>query len=221
MKSSSMVRNYSKQRSLIQNYVREMRDISIQTDRLRFRKNLERLSKCFAYEISKELTYEVVEVQTPLGIAEAYQPADRIVLCPILRAGIGMHYGFLEMMDFADSAFVSSYRKNNKDGSFDVDLQYITCPPLDDTVLILVDPMLATGSSFKSALDALLEYGTPKEIHIVAAIAAQDGVDYVRRKFPKAHIWVGAIDEELTARFYIVPGLGDAGDLAYGDKTQE
>lgn len=216
-----MVHNFSKKRSLIQNYIRELRDVNIQGDRMRFRKNLERISMCFAYEISQGLTYEVLEVETPLGIAEGYRPADHVVLCPILRAGIGMHHGFLEMMDFADSAFVSSYRKNNSDGSFDVDLQYITCPSLDDVVLILIDPMLATGSSFKSALDALLEHGTPKEIHIVTAIAAQDGIDYLRRVVPKATIWAGAIDEELTARFYIVPGLGDAGDLAYGNKNQE
>lgn len=216
-----MIHDFSTEKSLIQNYVRELRDIEIQEDSMRFRKNLERIGQCFAYEISKRLTYDELEVQTPMGIAEGMKPRHDIVLCPIMRAGIGMHHGFMEMMDFAGSAFVSSYRKHHSDGSFDVDLQYITCPPLDDKILILMDPMLATGSSFKSALDALLEYGTPREIHCVTAIASQDGIDYISRLFPDAHIWAAAVDEELTARWYIVPGLGDAGDLAYGIKSQE
>lgn len=215
-----MVHNYSKKGSLIQHYIRELRDVSIQKDKMRFRKNLDRISRCFAYEVGKTLNYELVEVETPLGIAECYKPTDKVVICPILRAGIGMHAGFLEMMDFAENAFISSYRKHHGDGSFEVRLEYVTCPSLDDTVLVVMDPMLATGSSFKSAIKALHEYGTPKEIHCVTVIASQDGIDYIGRLFPDAHIWVGAIDEELTAKSYIVPGLGDAGDLAFGDKMQ-
>ncbi len=216
-----MVHNFSTEKSIIQNYIRELRDVDIQGDRMKFRKNLERLSQCFAYEISKTMEYELVEVDTPLGIAEAYKPTERIVICPILRAGIGMHTGFLEMVEYAESAFVSSYRRHHNDGSFEVSLEYVTCPPLDDSILIVLDPMLATGSSFKSALNTLLEYGKPKKIHCVTAIAAQDGVDYIRRLFPDADLWTGAIDAELTAKAYIVPGLGDAGDLAFGNKMQE
>lgn len=216
-----MVHNFSDKNSIIRHYVRELRDVDVQEDRMRFRKNLRTISQCFAYEISKTLDYEEEDVETPLGIASGYRPADRIVVCPILRAGIGMHSGFLDIYDFAESAFVSSYRKHHKDGTFEVNLEYVTCPPLDDTILIVIDPMLATGSSYKSALNALLQYGEPKEIHCVTTIAAQDGIDYIQRLFPDAHIWTASIDEELTAKAYIVPGLGDAGDLAFGDKVQE
>ncbi|MBR9921477.1 MAG: uracil phosphoribosyltransferase [Bacteroidetes bacterium] len=216
-----MLYNFSDQTSIAGKYVAQLRDSHIQKDRMRFRKNLERLAGIMGYEISKKLNYVQVDVETPLGQATAKVPDDKIVLATILRAGLPMQQGLLNVFDDAGSAFVSAYRRHHKDGSFEINLEYISCPSLEGNVLILSDPMLATGASIKTVLDALLENGTPKEIHIITAIASAHGLDQVRRFFPNARIWAGDIDEELTAKSYIVPGLGDAGDLAFGEKLQD
>lgn len=216
-----MVKDFSQSNSIINQFVAEIRNVEIQTDRLRFRRNLERIGEMMAYEISKTLTYEMFEVETPLGAAQVDLPVDNLVIGTILRAGLPMHQGFLNVFDAAENAFVSAYRRHHKDGTFDINVEYVSCPSLEDKVLIIVDPMLATGASMIATLRHLEEFGTPKQIHIAAAIAAVDGVDYVRRRMPNAKIWAGAIDEELTAKSYIVPGLGDAGDLAFGEKLND
>jgi uracil phosphoribosyltransferase len=216
-----MVTNFAKQNSIISQYISELRDINLQTDRLRFRENLERLSILMAYEISKTLEYQITKVETPLGEAEVNTLKSEVVLASILRAGLPMHNGFLRVFDKAENAFVSAYRKHHKDGSFEIKLEYVTCPSLEDKTLIIVDPMLATGASLATTIDNLKEYGRPSKIHIVTIIASEQGVDHIRRVCPDAHIWTGAVDEELTAKSYIVPGLGDAGDLAFGSKLQE
>lgn len=202
-------------------FVGELRDVNIQKDRMRFRRNLERVGEVLAYEISKTLDYKEKEVETPLGIAKVQVPAEKIVLGTILRAGLPLHQGLLNVFDQADNAFISAYRKHHKDGSFEINMEYVSCPDLSDTILILADPMLATGASMSIAIDGLAQYGKPKQIHVVTAIASDNGVKHIRRLFPKAKIWAGAIDEELTAKSYIVPGLGDAGDLCYGEKMQD
>lgn len=211
----------SKQNSIANHFIAELRDVNVQTDPMRFRRNLERLGEVFAYEISKKLHFEPAEVETPLGVAATQLMPQQPVLATILRAGLPMHQGMLNYFDRADNAFISAYRKHHKDGSFEISVEYLSCPRLDDRVLILSDPMLATGASMVSAVKHLSRFGTPSQIHLVAAIAATDGIQYVRRHLPKAQLWVGSIDEELTAKSYIVPGLGDAGDLAFGVKTQD
>lgn len=216
-----MIFNLDQKNTIANKFVAELRSVEIQTDRMRFRRNLERLGEVLAYEISKTLDYEDVEVETPLGIATSSIPSDKIVLGTILRAGLPFHQGMLNIFDEAENAFVSAYRRHHKDGSFEIKLEYVSCPDLEDSTLILVDPMLATGASVVTTLQELLIYGKPKTVHVVAAIAAAPGVDHVQRYFPKANIWLGALDEELTAKSYIVPGLGDAGDLAYGAKMQD
>ncbi len=214
-----MLYNLNDYQSIGNQYVAELRDVLIQKDRMRFRKNLERLGQLFAIEISKGLEQETKTVETPLGSAEVKVPKQNIVLATILRAGLPFHQGFLDIYDGAENAFVSAYRHHHKNGSFEINIEYISSPMLEDKVLILCDPMLASGASLVLALTKLLEKGKPNEIHIATAIASRQGLNRVQRLFPKANIWVGAIDEELTAKSYIVPGLGDAGDLAYGTKT--
>jgi uracil phosphoribosyltransferase len=182
---------------------------------------MERLGSVLAYEISKTLIFTEKEIETPLGIAKCKVPEQEVVLGTILRAGLPMHQGMLRIFDHATNAFVSAYRKQHKDGSFDVHLEYVSCPDLEGKILVLADPMLATGASMKVALENLMEYGKPSKVHLVTAIAATPGLNQMKRLFPDASIWMGAIDEELTAKSYIVPGLGDAGDLAYGEKVQE
>lgn len=216
-----MTINLSEQQTIANQFIAELRDVNIQKDSMRFRRNLERLGEIFAYEISKKLSYKTIEVETPLGIAKTEVPAPRIVLGTILRAGLPMHQGMLNIFDKADNAFISAYRLHHKDGSFEIKLEYVSCPNLEGTVLILVDPMLATGASMDITLKELQQYGQPAETHVVTAIASTSGLAHVRRYHPKAHIWMGALDEELTARSYIVPGLGDAGDLSFGIKVQE
>ena len=215
-----MVINLSKEHSLISNWIAEIRDVEIQKDRMRFRRNLERIGEIAAYEISKILPYEEVEVQTPMGIASSKMMTEQPVLATILRAGLPLHQGLLNYFDKADAAFVSAYRKHDKNGSFEISLDYFSSPELEDRIVIVSDPMLATGASLVKTIQYMKEEGEPKEIHIVAAIACTVGIEYVRRNFPKATIWCGGIDDELTAKGYIVPGLGDAGDLAYGVKIQ-
>ncbi|MEY4892581.1 MAG: uracil phosphoribosyltransferase [Bacteroidota bacterium] len=216
-----MVINFSQQHSLISNWVAELRDVNVQGDRMRFRRNLERIAESIGYELSKKLPAKEVEVTTPLGTAKHWVLDGQPVLATILRAGLPMHQGLLNYFDKADSAFISAYRKHHPDGSFEISLEYLACPPLQDRVLIIADPMLATGASLAKTLQFLRQEGTPKEVHIVAAIACQVGIDAVLREEPTAKIWCGDIDEELTAKSYIVPGLGDAGDLAFGSKSQQ
>jgi uracil phosphoribosyltransferase len=215
-----MIINLSKEHSLISNFIAELRDVSVQNDRMRFRSNLERIGALIAYEISKVLPYVDTEIQTPLGIANSKVLQQQPVLATILRAGLALHQGLLSYFDKADNAFVSAYRKHNGDGSFEISLEYISCPELDSRILIVSDPMLATGASLIKTIQYLREEGEPSSIHIVTAIACTVGLEYVRREIPKATIWCGDIDDELTAKGYIVPGLGDAGDLAYGAKIQ-
>ena len=216
-----MIFKLSDQPTIANNFVAELRDVNVQQNKMRFRRNLERIGEVLAYEISKTLKYEPIEVETPLGIAHSARPAQRIVLATILRAGLPLHQGLLNYFDEADNAFVSAYRMHHKDGTFEINLQSISCPQLNDCVLILSDSMLATGASLGMTIEQLLEHGKPSEIHIVTAIASTLGLNYIRRRYPKVHIWMGDLDEELTARSYIVPGLGDAGDLAFGSKVQD
>lgn len=213
-----MLFNLSTKDSIANRFVAELRNVETQQDRLRFRRNLERLGEILAYELSKNLFYEPVVVDTPLGSATTMLPTQRIVLATILRAGLPMHQGMLNYFDQADNVFVAAYRKQHKDGTFEIQLDYVSAPNLDDCVLILVDPMLATGASVNLALKELERFGKPSSIHIATVIASVAGVESVRRRWPKAFIWAGAVDEELTAKSYIVPGLGDAGDLAFGEK---
>jgi uracil phosphoribosyltransferase len=215
-----MVTNLSSQNSLLSEWVREIRDTGIQNDRMRFRRNMERFGEVCGYEISKLLPYKEVMVQTPLGEASCVELEQQPVLATILRAGIPLHQGLLNYFDKADNAFVAAYRKHHRDGTFEIEQHYLTCPSVEARPLIIADPMLATGASLVLALQTLTENENPSEIHIVCAIACTVGVEYLERRFPQAHIWCAAIDEELTARGYIVPGLGDAGDLAYGSKRQ-
>jgi uracil phosphoribosyltransferase len=215
-----MVINLSKEHSLISNFLSELRDIEIQEDRLRFRSNLEKIGEISAYEISKKLPWIEKEITTPLGISVCKVLEKQPVLATILRAGLAMHNGLLNYFDKADNAFISAYRKHNPDGSFDISLDYISCPEMEDRVVIISDPMLATGSSLVKTLQFIREEGSPSEIHIVCALACTVGIEYVLRAEPKATIWCGDIDDELTAKGFIVPGLGDAGDLAYGVKVQ-
>lgn len=215
-----MVINLSDKHSLVSNWVSELRDVTIQNDRMRFRRNLERIGEVAAYEISKKLPFSEVEVETPLGTATSKVLATQPVIATILRAGLPLHQGLLNYFDKADNAFISAYRKHNKDGTFEISLDYISCPELEDRVLIICDPMLATGSSLVKTIQFLKEEGNPKEIHIVTAIACTVGIEYVKREDANLTIWCGDIDDELTAKGYIVPGLGDAGDLAFGVKVQ-
>ena len=215
-----MIINLSKEHSLVSNWISEIRDVEIQKDRMRFRRNLERIGEIAAYEISKVLPSVEKEVQTPLGIATAKMLEEQPVLATILRAGLPLHQGLLNYFDKADNAFVSAYRKHDAEGSFVISLEYLSSPEIDDRILIISDPMLATGASLVKTIQYLREEGEPKSIHIVAAIACTVGIELVRREVPTAHIWCGDIDDELTAKGYIVPGLGDAGDLAFGQKVQ-
>lgn len=219
-KAKAMVHNLSKQHSLISNWVSELRNVEVQTDRLRFRRNLERIAEVIGYEISKQLEWVEKEITTPMGIATCKVLKEQPVLATILRAGLGMHNGLLNFFDHGDNAFLSAYRKHNPDGSFDISLEYMSCPELDERVIIISDPMLATGASLVKAIQYLKAEGNLKSIHIVCAIACTVGIEYVLREVPQATIWCGDIDDELTAKGYIVPGLGDAGDLAFGAKIQ-
>ena len=215
-----MVINLSEKHSLVSNWVSELRNVEDQNDRMRFRRNLERIGEVIAYEISKTLEWEEKEIETPLGTAVAKLLKEQPVLATILRAGLPLHQGMLNYFDKADNAFISAYRKHHKDGTFEISLEYVSCPDLEDRVVIISDPMLATGSSLVKTIQYLKDEGNPREIHIVCAIACTVGIEYVKREEPSVIIWCGDIDDELTAKGYIVPGLGDAGDLAFGSKTQ-
>ena len=215
-----MVINLSDQHSLISNWVSELRDVEVQNDRMRFRKNLERIGEVAAYEISKTLPWEEKEITTPLGIANCKVLKSQPVLATILRAGLGLHNGLLNYFDKGENAFISAYRKHKPDGTFDISIEYLSCPEIDGKVLIISDPMIATGASLVKAIQYLKAEGVIKEIHIVCAIACTVGIEFVLREQPKATIWCGDIDDEITGKGYIVPGLGDAGDLAFGQKMQ-
>ena len=216
-----MVTNLSTKHSLLTNWISELRNTDVQTDRMRFRRNLERIGEVIAYEISKILPWEEKDIQTPLGIHSSKVLRQQPVLATILRAGLPLHQGLLNYFDKADNVFVSAYRKHRRDGSFEINLEYMSAASLEGRILIVCDPMLATGASLVAALHALSDSGKPSQIHIVSAIAATVGIEYVIREFgEKLYIWCGDIDDELTAKGYIVPGLGDAGDLAFGPKTQ-
>ena len=215
-----MVHILSEQNSIFNQYVAEIRDVAIQNDSMRFRRNLERMGEIMGYEISKTLTYQTKETTTPLGIAETSHLIEQPVIATILRAGLPMHLGVLNYFDRAENAFISAYRRHHKDNTFDIHVEYVSSPNIDDKVVILCDPMIATGGSIVLAFKALLAKGTPKHTHIISAISSRQGIDYVRANMPTRDftIWCGAVDEELTAHSYIVPGLGDAGDLAFGTK---
>ncbi|MBS1754700.1 MAG: uracil phosphoribosyltransferase [Ferruginibacter sp.] len=215
-----MVINLSEQHSLVSNWVSELRDVEIQQDRMRFRRNLERIAEVIGYEISKKMEWVEKEVTTPLGTSNSKVLKDQPVLATILRAGLGMHTGLLNYFDKGDNAFISAYRKHNPDGSFDIHMEYMSCPEIEGRVVILSDPMIATGSSLVKSIEFLKEEGEINQLHIACAIACTVGLEFVKRAFPNATIWCGDVDDEITAKGYIVPGLGDAGDLAFGSKMQ-
>jgi uracil phosphoribosyltransferase len=215
-----MLHHICNDNSIASVFLAQLRDINQQSDRALFRRNLERMGEIFAYEISKVLSYRSVQTDTPLGTALSHLLADDMVIASILRAGLPMHQGFLNLFSEAENCFVAARRMHHKDGSFDVEVEYITCPDIEGKVVILCDPMIATGSSIHKSLEAILEIGTPRQLHIATAIISSYGLEYVRRLYPRAHVWIAAEDEELTAKSYIVPGLGDAGDLAFGGKTE-
>lgn len=214
-----MIFNLSKTKSIANTFIAELRDEQIQQDAMRFRKNLERIGEFFAYEISKNLSYEPKEVITPLGTSICEVLKQPPVLATILRAGLPLQQGLLNIYDRADCCFISAYRKVKKNGDFVIQMDYISSPDLNDRVLIMADPMLATGQSMVMCCKELINRYKIGELHIVAAIASTVGVEHVRANLPKAKLWLGAIDEEMTSKSYIVPGLGDAGDLAYGEKV--
>lgn len=218
----SMVHNLSLGNSLMQQYVAELRNINIQNDRMRFRRNLERIGEICAYEISKTLAWEDHEVTTPLATATCKRLVSQPVLATILRAGLPLHQGLLNYFDHADNAFIAAYRKHdvNDEEKFSINMEYVTCPPLHGRVLIIADPMLATGQSIVETLKKLYVIGKPTHTHVVCAIASAEGIEYLKQQLTNITIWAGAIDEELTAKAYIVPGLGDAGDLCFGEKMQ-
>lgn len=215
-----MVVHLSEQYSLLNDWIAELRDVNVQNDRMRFRRNLERIGEVAAIEISKLLPTITKDIQTPMGTAVSTVLKEQPVLATILRAGLPLHQGLLNYFDKADNAFISAYRKHHRDGSFEISLEYVSCPDLEGRIVILSDPMLATGASLVKTIQYLREEGKPAAIHVVAAIACTVGIEYVQREEPHATIWCGAIDDELTAKGYIVPGLGDAGDLAFGTKMQ-
>ncbi len=216
-----MVIDLSKHHSLLNHWVAELRDVHVQNDRMRFRRNIERIGEVAAYELSKTLRFKSVDVTTPLGIASTSLLEEQPVLGTILRAGLPLHQGMLNYFDKADNAFISAYRKHHPDGSFEISLEYLSCPDLNNRILILCDPMLATGASLVETIQAIQKTYTPAQIHIVVTIASQKGIEHVEKELgDEIPIWCAAIDPILNDKSYIVPGLGDAGDLAFGTKMQ-
>ncbi len=215
-----MVHILAQKNSLMNLFIAELRDKNIQKDSMRFRRNMERIGEIFSYEISKQLDYKETEITTPLGASKMNLPNSKLVIATILRAGLPFHNGFLNYFDTAENAFISAHRKYHKDGSFTIQFEHLSSPDIDGKVLILSDPMLASGASMEIAYKALLERGTPKHTHIVTIIASNQGVNYVKKhiNMKNVTIWAGDVDDELTSKSYIVPGLGDAGDLAFGSK---
>ena len=216
-----MVHHLSEKHSLLSNWIAELRDVNVQNDRMRFRRNLERIGEVAAYEMSKHLPNQIVPTTTPLGIHQSKVLAEQPVLATILRAGLPLHQGMLNYFDKADNAFISAYRKHHDDGSFEISIEYLSCPDLNNRIVIVSDPMLATGASLVETIKAITKNQTPKEIHIVVAIASTKGIEAVEAALGKnIPIWCGDIDDTLNDHSYIIPGLGDAGDLAYGTKMQ-
>jgi uracil phosphoribosyltransferase len=216
-----MVHHLSEKHSLLSNWIAELRDVNVQNDRMRFRRNLERIGEVAAYEMSKHLPSQIVPTTTPLGIHQSKVLTEQPVLATILRAGLPLHQGMLNYFDKADNAFISAYRKHHDDGSFEISIEYLSCPDLNNRIVIVSDPMLATGASLVETIKAITKNQTPKEIHIVVAIASTKGIEAVEAALGKnIPIWCGDIDDTLNDHSYIIPGLGDAGDLAYGTKMQ-
>ncbi len=216
------IHNLSENNSILNSFIAELRDVSIQNDRMRFRRNIERIGEVLGYEMSRTLNYRAKTIETPLGKKDSFLYQNDIVLCSILRAGVPLHNGLLNYFDDAENAFISAYRHHKHDPeSFEIVVEYLACPDLEGKTLVLADPMLATGQSMVATFEALKPFGTPKQIHIVSVIGAQAGVDYINTYFDsESHLWIAAVDEELNSKGYIIPGLGDAGDLAFGKKLQ-
>jgi uracil phosphoribosyltransferase len=216
-----MVHHLSEKHSLLSNWIAELRDVNVQNDRMRFRRNLERIGEVAAYELSKQMPNKIAPTTTPLGIHQSKVLAEQPVLATILRAGLPLHQGMLNYFDKADNAFVSAYRKHHNDGSFEINIEYLSCPDLNDRIVIVSDPMLATGASLVETIKAITKNQTPKALIIVVAIASKKGIETVEAALGKnVPIWCGDIDDTLNEHSYIIPGLGDAGDLAYGTKMQ-
>ncbi|MBR9913523.1 MAG: uracil phosphoribosyltransferase [Algicola sp.] len=217
------IHNLSHEHSILNSFISEIRDSKIQTDRMRFRRNIERIGEVLCYELSKTLNYKAQKITTPLGENHTHLYDDEVVLCSILRAGVPLHSGLLNYFDNAENAFISAYRHHkHHPESFEIIVEYLACPSLEGKTLILADPMLATGQSMVATFEALKPFGTPKHVHLVSVIGAQEGVDFVNKSFDKnTHLWIAAIDDTLSDKGYIVPGLGDAGDLAFGQKLQD
>ncbi len=213
--------NLGDQQSVLNKFISELRDVSVQSDRMRFRRNIERVGEILGYELSKSLSYNELEISTPLGSALCNVPKEDVVICSILRAGLPLHQGLLNYFDGAENTFISAYRHHLSDTEFEIKVEYLASPSLENKTLILADPMLATGRSFVNVYNALKEMGTPKEIHLASVIGSQQGIDYIGSHFPEAtKLWIATVDKELNEKGYIVPGLGDAGDLAFGIKLQ-
>ncbi len=215
-----IIHHLEKTNSILNKFIAEIRDVSVQKDAMRFRRNIERIGEILGYELSKNLNYSSEIVTTPLGIKESFLPAKDIVLGSILRAGLPLHQGLLNYFDDAENAFISAYRNHpNNDAQFEIVVEYFAAPSIDNKTLILADPMLATGRSLVSVFEAIQKYGTPRETHVVCVIGSTEGIDFIKNHFPKnTHLWIAAIDTKLNEKGYIVPGLGDAGDLAFGTK---
>jgi uracil phosphoribosyltransferase len=211
---------FNMQNSLFNQFIAEIRDKEIQIDPLRFRRNIERMGEILAYEISKELDYKSIDIQTPLGVSHEFVYSENVVIATILRAGLPLHQGVLNYFDSAENCFVSAYRKYTEKGDFDIHIEYISSPSLEGKTVILTDPMLASGASMELAYKAILTKGNPKHIHIASIIGSTEGIEYVKENMGNENItlWIGAVDKELNDKKYIIPGLGDAGDLAYGSK---
>ena len=213
--------NLGKQNSIFNHFIREIRDVNIQKDAMRFRRNIERIGEIFAYEISRKMTYENNDITTPLGISSESLMIEKPVLATILRAGLPLHQGLLNYFDSSENCFISAFRKHKRGGDFEIKIEYMSSPDLEGKTVILCDPMLASGSSMVLAMEALLSKGKPKHIHVVVTIASSEGIQYFKENLPfrNCTLWLGAEDKEMTAQSYIVPGLGDAGDLAFGEKN--
>ena len=213
--------NLGKENSVFNHFIREIRDVNIQKDALRFRRNIERIGEVFAYEISKKMSYQAQEITTPLGTSNENLMLEKPVLATILRAGLPLHQGLLNYFDSSDNCFISAFRKHKKGGNFEIKIEYISSPNLEEKTVILCDPMLASGSSMVLAMEALLSKGNPKHIHVIAVIASTEGIQYLKENSPVRNwtLWIGAEDQEMTSQSYIAPGLGDAGDLAFGEKS--
>lgn len=216
------IHHLSEQNSILNTFIKEIRSVDIQKDRLRFRTNIERIGQILGYEMSKSFQYQQEKVTTPLGVSGINLAVNEVVLCSILRAGVPLHNGLLNYFDHAENAFISAYRHHAKNPeTFEIMVEYLACPNLEGKTLVLADPMLATGQSLVATFEALKPFGKPKAIHLACVIAAQQGIDYITQHFKDdTHLWIATIDEQLNNKGYIVPGLGDAGDLAYGEKLQ-